>query len=159
MTREQVELIVLSFLDDMPTVVQREAVRKLDAHDAEQRQTIEVLTKERDKYKMEALVKFDCQVCSGALEKENEDLRQTIATLTERVRELENVQTDYNMLVVIANRITKENVMLKAELNEQWVDEKGTVWTRPTAWAYAQACRVMHENKERVRELEAQHLQ
>jgi len=31
--------------------------------------------------------------------------------------------------------------------DETWTDEHGTVWTRPTAWAYAQACRALHEKQ------------
>lgn len=34
-----------------------------------------------------------------------------------------------------------------AEANETWTDEKGTCWARPTAWAYAQACRALHEKE------------
>ena len=43
---------------------------------------------------------------------------------------------------------------LEAELNETWVDDKDTVWTRPTAWAYAQVCRVKDEQKARLRTME-----
>lgn len=54
---------------------------------AEKDKEIEKLTTERDKYKMEALVKFDCQVCSGSLEDENEKLRTSYNTLlTEAVQ-------------------------------------------------------------------------
>jgi hypothetical protein len=35
-----------------------------------------------------------------------------------------------------------------AELSETWMDDNGTTWTRPTAWAYAQACRVINERRD-----------
>lgn len=46
-------------------------VEDLQAKLAEQARELERLTVERDKYKMEALVKFNCEVCSGSLEDEN----------------------------------------------------------------------------------------
>lgn len=48
---------------------------------------------------------------------------------------------------------------LQTELNETWTDDEGTVWTRPTAWAYAQACKVVNGRQltaeKRCAELEA----
>ena len=32
--------------------------------------------------------------------------------------------------------------------DDVFVDDKGTTWNRPTAWAYAQACRVIGELKD-----------
>lgn len=32
---------------------------------------------------------------------------------------------------------------VQTELNETWTDDLGTVWTRPTAWAYMAACRAL----------------
>lgn len=46
------------------------------------------VTQERDKYKKEALIKFDCQVCSGALEAENEQLQQQLATASNEIARL-----------------------------------------------------------------------
>jgi hypothetical protein len=42
--------------------------------------------------------------------------------------------------------------MPKEDQDETWTDECGTVWTRPTAWAYAQVCRA---NEAKRKELEA----
>ena len=33
------------------------------------------------------------------------------------------------------------------ELSETWTDERGEVWSPPTAWAYAQACKALHATK------------
>ena len=49
-----------------------------------------------------------------------------------------------------------ETKKAQSELNETWVDERGTVWRRPTAWAYAQVCRVKDEQRETIRRLEQQ---
>jgi len=37
---------------------------------------------------------------------------------------------------------------IEASLNETYTDENGTVWTRPTAWAYAAACKANDKNRE-----------
>lgn len=37
---------------------------------------------------------------------------------------------------------------LDSKLNETFTDEQGTVWTRPTAWAYAQVCKALEKMKE-----------
>ena len=42
-----------------------------------------------------------------------------------------------------------------AELEAAWTDDKGTTWRPPTAWAYAQSCRVREELRARVAKLEA----
>ncbi|CAO4137207.1 hypothetical protein [Methylorubrum extorquens] len=34
-----------------------------------------------------------------------------------------------------------------AELSETWTDEGGTVWSPPTAWAYAKACAALHKHR------------
>ena len=34
-----------------------------------------------------------------------------------------------------------------ASVEETYTDENGTVWNRPTAWAYAQACKALAEHK------------
>lgn len=38
---------------------------------------------------------------------------------------------------------------------EAYRDDDGTVWTRPTAEAYARACAALHKHRERVERLEA----
>ena len=37
---------------------------------------------------------------------------------------------------------------LEATLNETYTDDFGTVWTRPTAWAYAAVCKVLNSDSE-----------
>lgn len=64
--------------------------RDFAAHDQQQRDEIARLTTERDKYKKEALIKFDCQVCSGSLEDENNRLRDEIARLRALLELLRN---------------------------------------------------------------------
>lgn len=44
----------------------------------------------------------------------------------------------------------------KAELAETYTDEHGTVWTRPTAWAYAAVCKANDKNREAKEQAEAQ---
>lgn len=39
-------------------------------------------------------------------------------------------------------------------LTENWKDEEGTIWTRPTPWAYAQACKLRDSLQKQVKELE-----
>lgn len=39
-------------------------------------------------------------------------------------------------------------------LTETWIDEKENVWTRPTPWAYAQACKLRDRLQEQVKDLE-----
>ena len=38
---------------------------------------------------------------------------------------------------------------------ETWTDEKGNTWHRPTAWAYAQSCRVREEQRQRAEQSES----
>ncbi|CAO4177238.1 hypothetical protein [Methylorubrum extorquens] len=40
-----------------------------------------------------------------------------------------------------------------AELSETWTDEGGTVWSPPTAWAYAKACAALHKHRAEVEAL------
>lgn len=44
-------------------------------------------------------------------------------------------------------KVTGELGDVLRELDETWTDERGVVWTRPTAWAYALACKA-HEAAE-----------
>lgn len=37
-----------------------------------------------------------------------------------------------------------------AELSETWTDENGTIWSPPTAWAYAKACAALHKHRAEV---------
>lgn len=38
-------------------------------------------------------------------------------------------------------------------MNEQFVDDKGTVWMQPTAWAYHAVCKALEAAKQRVNDL------
>lgn len=45
--------------------------------------------------------------------------------------------------------LDEEFAQLEAKLaaaEEGWTDEKGRAWRRPTAWAYAQACKALYAN-------------
>ena len=62
--------------------------RTIRDHDAALRAKVKELERElaqceklKEGYRMDALVKFDCQVCSGALEDENDRLRARIKEL------------------------------------------------------------------------------
>lgn len=48
----------------------------------------------------------------------------------------------------------RERDQLATELNETHVDENGTAWTRPTAWAYMQVCKARDKHADRVKTLE-----
>lgn len=50
----------------------------------------------------------------------------------------------------LLNALLVNNEVLK----EVWVDENQTAWTRPTPWAYAQACKLRDKLQARVKELE-----
>jgi hypothetical protein len=48
--------------------------------------------------------------------------------------------------------------VLKGDLaieRETWTDENGTVWNRPTAWAYQQACRTIRSAEQRAESAES----
>lgn len=47
----------------------------------------------------------------------------------------------------------KEIDSLRSELNEVFVDERETAWTRPTAWAYAQVCKALDKKVKEITEL------
>lgn len=54
--------------------------------------------------------------------------------------------------VTLAER-ERDIAKLKAEINEVWVDEHGTAWTRPTAWAYAMVCKARDTHEQQVARL------
>ena len=45
---------------------------------------------------------------------------------------------------------------LEGLLGDRYLDESGTVWSVPTAWAYFSACRALNEHKARIALLEAE---
>lgn len=86
---------------------------------------------------------------NGALYRAVLNEKLTLAQEVERLkRENENLSAaneahwgkQMDVSKAIAER-ERDIDILKANLNEMWVDEKGTVWTRPTAWAYAMVCK------------------
>lgn len=44
----------------------------------------------------------------------------------------------------------------RAEAEVVYTDEDGTIWDRPTAWAYAKACKALQDHKQRLRDAEAE---
>ena len=54
------------------------------------------------------------------------------------------------LALIEAHKVRKlqaEVERLRSELNEQYVDENGTAWTRPTAEAYCKACQALDKTK------------
>jgi len=45
---------------------------------------------------------------------------------------------------------------LEAERDETWTDERGVVWSRPTAWAYAKVCKARDSLQTRAEKAEAE---
>jgi hypothetical protein len=64
-------------------------------------------------------------------------------TLLARIATLEAERNGERM----AHESTKRAL---AEATETWTDEDGTTWRPPTAWAYAQVCRVLAAERARV---------
>lgn len=57
----------------------------------------------------------------------------------------------------VAKRCQEAIVQLKPCLDgvqfETWTDEQGTEWNRPTAWAYAKACKALHKHADNAAHL------
>ena len=119
LTREQVELDIAKAQSGDPGFIS--AGDRILAHDAALRATIEQQAQEIDTKNIEILgLKHEIWDLIGT--------RNTLqATLAERERDI---------------------AKLKAELNETFVDEKETVWTRPTAWAYAMVCKARDKHEQ-----------
>lgn len=64
-----------------------------DARIMQLEQRLAEVERERDKYKMEALVKFNCEVCSGALEQENANLHTQLTNAQETIERLKTMST------------------------------------------------------------------
>jgi hypothetical protein len=56
-------------------------------------------------------------------------------------------------LEILRSAVEVMKVDLAAE-RERWTDENGTVWNRPTAWAYQQACRTLRNSQSELAEAE-----
>lgn len=59
-----------------------------------------------------------------------------------------------NLVTARANEMNQEIDLLRKKLNETYVDENDTTWTRASAWAYAMACKALEKNRLRVHQLE-----
>jgi len=90
-----------------------------------------------------------------------QQLEQQVHDLTARLREVEEERDEaVRMVEGVMSELKLERrqladrdaqlAALTAELEEAWVDEHQTAWRRPTAWAYAQVCRTMHEQEEQL---------
>jgi hypothetical protein len=66
-----------------------------------------------------------------------------IASWDEAQERIEQLEADN----VGLRSITLQQADRIAELSETWTDERGEVWSPPTAWAYAQACKALHAAK------------
>ncbi len=83
------------------------------------------------------------------------DADNTVTSRRIAINEL--IHSQRETITLLRNTVTAAQEKTKkaqAELHETWIDERGTVWTRPTAWAYAQVCRVKDEQKETITRLE-----
>ena len=65
------------------------------------------------------------------------------------------MEGDYHAESARADTAVRELAKVKAELNETWIDEHQTVWTRPTAWAYMQVCKAHDKHQARADRAEA----
>lgn len=54
--------------------------------------------------------------------------------------------------------LSKQVVDLQAKLNETYIDENNTIWTRPTAWAYYSVCKALNRYKKIVEDIEIQNM-
>lgn len=64
-------------------------------------------------------------------------------------------QRDYLQLKQMQQRLAQA----EQALNETWTDERDEVWRRPTAWAYAQTCRALHQAEQEKDRLRAENAQ
>jgi len=55
--------------------------------------------------------------------------------------------------IVKRDKTIREQEARIAELSQPYVDERGVSWNPPTAWAYAAACKALHEKAEEVKRL------
>jgi regulator of replication initiation timing len=62
----------------------------------------------------------------------------------------------FDMSEIITQEQARELKKEVAELSEIYVDENDTAWRPPTAWAYAQVCRVKNEQYDKIQKLEAE---
>lgn len=80
---------------------------------------------------------FNAENC----EKAAAELTRLTARVAELEASLDNERAAHQVACDQRNAAERERDAARAELNETWTDENGTVWTRPTAWAYAHACK------------------
>jgi DNA repair exonuclease SbcCD ATPase subunit len=86
------------------------------------------------------------------------DLRTLLADrdaqLAHVTEERELFKVDYLKASQLTRVVREQLAEVMQELNATWVDEHQTAWRRPTAWAYAQVCRTLHEKEEQLAALQ-----
>lgn len=76
------------------------------------------------------------------------------ALLAESKQREASSAADLKLACADVKGLQKESDRLAAQLNEVHIDGNGTAWTRPTAWAYMQACKARDKHEARVKTLE-----
>lgn len=72
------------------------------------------------------------------------------AALADAARQVDSSAAEAYALRGDLERVTQERDDALASLNETYTDERGVVWTRPTAWAYAKVCGARNARAERA---------
>jgi uncharacterized protein YhaN len=82
-----------------------------------------------------------------------QEIEQLRARISELEAECESAEGGVIRLAQqVADLVTERN-----KLMETWIDpDTETVWSPPTAWAYAAACKALEAKKQRITELEAE---
>lgn len=62
------------------------------------------------------------------------------------------------MLHVRGEKIVPAHVVDPADPQKGYLDEKGDVWDQPTAWAYVQVCKALHQWREQAHGFDAQRM-
>lgn len=126
------------------------AVRNfMDSH-AAQAQRIEELSCEL------VAERLSHSITSGERDRQYECNAEFIA----RMAQLEQEREKFRLMSSVADRLQQERdaalqraEVADAQLNETWVDENQTAWTRPTAWAYAQVCKGREADRVLLRQI------
>ena len=87
-----------------------------------------------------------------------EELNISIVSLIkEYLKKTDNLTTEYILLSSALEKINdleKEKNSIYQELNETYKDENDTVWKRPTAYAYAKACKALYDKNKKLQQLQ-----
>jgi chromosome segregation ATPase len=113
-----------------------------------------------DKLRVTEKARNGLNLYSHKLERQCDELKFKLEAAEIKIDELQTRNT------VLFN--TRQNIqavldMVRHELDETYIDENGTTWTRPTAWAYYAVCKARDmwhkqaiENQEEAIELQSQ---